>query len=308
MKIYINKANENWICDRIREEFYEYNKDIVTENKDEADIIWILAPWLWKGITKKENQKVMTTIHHIVPDKFDLDEFTARDEFTDVYHVPNIHTSSFIKQYTNKPVITIGYWYDPKKWYRTGHKISRERLGIDKNDFVIGSFQRDSEGSDPLKPKLEKGPDIFCDIVEKFQKQMEKSKLNLHIILGGWRREYIISRLKKAGIKYTYKELVDLETLRLMYGSCNMYLITSRYEGGPQALLESLAMNVPVFSTKVGMAEDVLTDYFLIDDPNKFTVPQKDLQNLLTSLDNVTKFNIDNIKHFYISLFKRMIG
>ena len=32
---------------------------------------------------------------------------------------------------------------------------------------LIGSFQRDTEGYDLKTPKLSKGPDIFCDIVEE---------------------------------------------------------------------------------------------------------------------------------------------
>jgi glycosyltransferase involved in cell wall biosynthesis len=36
--------------------------------------------------------------------------------------------------------------------------------------------------------------------------------------------------------------------------------MTSREEGGPLALLESLASGVPVVSTRTGMAEDVIED------------------------------------------------
>jgi len=36
-----------------------------------------------------------------------------------------------------------------------------------------------------------------------------------------------------------------------------MYLVTSREEGGPKALLESMASGIPVVSTRVGMADDL---------------------------------------------------
>ena len=44
MKIYLSKINESWIVDRVREEWYENNSSISTENIKDADLIWIIAP------------------------------------------------------------------------------------------------------------------------------------------------------------------------------------------------------------------------------------------------------------------------
>ena len=40
----------------------------------------------------------------------------------------------------------------------------------------------------------------------------------------------------------------------------DLYLVTSRAEGGPKAILESMASGVPLISTKVGMASDIIFD------------------------------------------------
>ena len=45
-KVYINKANENWIIDRVRKEWIKY-KNPHTNFKQLADIIWIISPWTW---------------------------------------------------------------------------------------------------------------------------------------------------------------------------------------------------------------------------------------------------------------------
>ena len=45
----------------------------------------------------------------------------------------------------------------------------------------MGSFQRDTEGKDLISPKLEKGPDIFIEIV----KQMNSKHNNIKIVLTG---------------------------------------------------------------------------------------------------------------------------
>ena len=43
-------------------------------------------------------------------------------------------------------------------------------MNIDKNTFLIGSFQKDTEGKTNL-PKLSKGPDIFVNIVKDIYKE-----------------------------------------------------------------------------------------------------------------------------------------
>ena len=55
------------------------------------------------------------------------------------------------------------------------------KFGFNKNDYLIGSFQRDTEGSDLKSPKLIKGPDIFINIA----KEIHTSNPNLKVILSG---------------------------------------------------------------------------------------------------------------------------
>ena len=42
------------------------------------------------------------------------------------------------------------------------------------------------------------------------------------------------------------------------YNLLDLYLITSREEGGPKALLESMACKIPIISTPVGQCIDIL--------------------------------------------------
>ena len=53
MKIYINDVNEDWIVDRFRKEFYQYNQNIVTTDISKADIIWVISPWTWRKVPKR---------------------------------------------------------------------------------------------------------------------------------------------------------------------------------------------------------------------------------------------------------------
>ena len=167
--IYVLAPKENWICDRIASEWQEYFGEYTTDYLRDADLVWLNAGWCWNHIPQNilESKKDVCTEHHIVPEKFNqssYNEFLYRDQFIDLYHVPNNHTKEIISQLTKKPIVTLNYWYDPKKWYPENRKESKALLGLPDDAFIVGSFQRDSEG-DTDKPKLEKGPDIFCDYV-----------------------------------------------------------------------------------------------------------------------------------------------
>ena len=89
---------------------------------------------------------------------------------------------------------------------------------------------------------MEKGPDIFCDVVGALNKHID----NIHVILGGWRRQYVQHRLEENGIKYSLFEKSDLSKIQFMYAASDLYVVSSRYEGGPQAIIEAAAMKVKV--------------------------------------------------------------
>jgi glycosyltransferase involved in cell wall biosynthesis len=54
--------------------------------------------------------------------------------------------------------------------------------------------------------------------------------------------------------------LDSLEDVGKYYSLIDMYLVSSREEGGPKAILESVATNCPIVSSNVGMAPDVFSE------------------------------------------------
>jgi glycosyltransferase involved in cell wall biosynthesis len=116
-------------------------------------------------------------------------------------------------------------------------------------------MQRDTEGKDLISPKLEKGPDILCDEIER----RFASNPNVEVVLAGWRRQYVMNRLKSACIKFHYFELPSQEIVRKLYSTLDLYIVSARYEGGPQSIVECAAMKVPIISTDVGLAGEILS-------------------------------------------------
>ena len=305
MKIFILAPRENWIIDRIAQEFIKSHSDLVTDNPYEADLIWAAAGWCWNHLPLDvlQNKKILLTVHHEVPEKFvgdRLNSFLVRDKFIDRYHVPAQKTKDFISSYTEKNVKVLSYWYDGDVWKPADKRASRSQLGLPDDKFIVGSFQRDTEGSDLITPKLEKGPDIFCDYVEKLNKDRD-----VHVLLGGWRRQYVINRLNEANIPHTYFELAPLEQLRQMYGSCDLYVVGSRHEGGPQSILEAAAMKTPIISTDVGIASTVLSPSCVFDITSKLYVPTDD--DVTDCFNRVQGFELRSYAQKYLDLFQEMI-
>ena len=303
MKIFTLKANENWHSDVLYEEWKKYAKHVYTNDLNEANILWLLPAWQWQRVPLYylTNKKIVVTIHHIVPEKFNRSDFIKRDKYADVYHVPCKKTYDFISMCTDKPIEIIGYWLNKEIWNPINSTKARSKLGIPQDKFIVGSFQRDTEGHDLKSPKLEKGPDIFIEYVKK----LKEEKDNLCVLLGGWRRQYIIKRLEEENIDYIYKRLASRDELKDMYASCNLYVVSSRHEGGPQAILEAAAMKVPIISTDVGVAKDILSKNCVFDINQKVYYPTQ--QDIEESYNNVMKYDIEKHIENYIAFFENSL-
>lgn len=156
----------------------------------------------------------------------------------------------------------------------------RERLGIAPDRIVIGSFQKDGVGwGQGLEPKLIKGPDVFVQAVARLK------PYNPLILLTGPARGYIKRELKKNGIEYKHAYLKSLDELPRMYHALDLYLITSRVEGGPLSLLEAWASGVPVVSTRVGMVPDLAIhgETALLSDGENATQLAHEVEQILTT-------------------------
>lgn len=139
----------------------------------------------------------------------------------------------------------------------------RKKYNLPKESFIIGSFQKDGNGWDKgLDPKLEKGPDIFIRTIKLLKKQVKE----IFILLSGPSRGYIIKELNALGVKFLYVNLDKYEQIFELYNCIDIYLVTAREEGGPRAILECLSQHIPIVSTPVGQAYDMLKNSFYLSE------------------------------------------
>ena len=305
MKIYLNSPKENWIVDRIKDEWAQYNHKYNSKKPKTADIFWIISPWTWQKIKRKdlENKKIVCSIYHIDEDKLDkaqLSEFQKRDVYVDFYHVISEKTKEQIRLLTNKPIQSIPFWVNQNIWFEIEDKDNlKKKYGIDKETYCIGSFQRDTEGSDLITPKLSKGPDRLVKIIDRLKDKHEK----IEVILTGKRRNYVITELEKKNIKYKYFEMVNFSKINELYNLLDLYIVSSRFEGGPQSILECAATKTPIISTDVGIAKEILNVGSIFNMEN-FLDAKADVEY---AYENVEKFFIPNGIENFNNYFKSLL-
>ena len=150
----------------------------------------------------------------------------------------------------------------------------REWLNIPETAYCIGSFQKDGVGwGDGLSPKWVKGPDIFLEVIRRLRHEHE-----LCVLLTGPARGYVKKGLDEMGVQYRHVYLKDYREMAKHYWALDLYIVASRDEGGPMALLESMASGVPLVATRVGMCPDIMRD-----GNNGFLADVEDVDGLVAS-------------------------
>jgi glycosyltransferase involved in cell wall biosynthesis len=140
---------------------------------------------------------------------------------------------------------------------RQSRAAARARLGLPSDAFVVGSFQKDGVGwGEGLEPKLIKGPDVLLEVAERLTETLPE----LHFMLTGPARGYVRSGLERLGVPYRHLLLPDVDAVAEMYAAIDICVVASRDEGGPRAVLESMATRVPLVTTRVGQAADLVRD------------------------------------------------
>ncbi|CAA6604916.1 Glycosyltransferase (fragment) [Rhodospirillaceae bacterium LM-1] len=135
-------------------------------------------------------------------------------------------------------------------------EAARNFFGVPTESICIGSFQKDGSGwGEGMEPKLIKGPDLFVDTVAILARHFP-----VFVLLTGPARGYVKRRLAGLGIPFSHRMLQRAELVSQAFKAIDLYIVASREEGGPKAILESLACGVPLVTTAVGMAEDVVRD------------------------------------------------
>ena len=196
-----------------------------------------------------------------------------------------------------------------KPFSKTQKAAIRKELGLPGDRIVIGSFQKDGIGwGEGREPKLEKGPDIFIRAIAELSKNYD-----IFVLLTGPARGYVKTELERIDVPYKHFFLKDYREIPKYYAALDLYLVTSRAEGGPKAILESMAMGVPFVATDVGGTVDICNEeqkkyIFPVGDMENFSkgvieiIESPEMSKLLQEkgLINVKRFSADRVCELFI--------
>jgi hypothetical protein len=263
---------------------------------------------IFKKIFKKK--KIIAFITNDI--KNNIDVFYKIFSLVDLWLSPNSNTSNFLEK---KGVCyrQIPFYVSPRKFYKIKRtkRETAKKIGINfsrlSKKIIIGSFQRDSLGEDLSKPKWQKNPELLIKILEKIKKDSL-------LILAGPRRHFVINQCRERNIPYLFvgdERLIDKkkddiainnlsqEKINLLYNLIDFYLVTSKSEGGPKAILEASLSKTLVFSTSVGLAKDFLHPDLIYS--------EKKIDNLILFIRRVYK-NKNEIEKYKECNYKKALS
>ena len=219
----------------------------------------------WESVMPASNRNVVNFFHGKSQDGPDMDRHI--DYFLDNHHrITRVITAASSverrllgwgvprEKLVRVPLgVDTGLFRPPNDEERAS---ARHRFGVPDDAVCIGSFQKDGVGwGEGMEPKRIKGPDVFVEALGRLALEYP-----VYVLLTGPARGYVKQGLEGYGIPFHHVFFEDYRSVAACYQALDLYLMTSREEGGPLALLESLASSVPVVSTRTGMAEDVIED------------------------------------------------
>lgn len=136
-----------------------------------------------------------------------------------------------------------------------GVASARSLFELPESAFVVGSFQKDGVGwGEGLEPKLIKGPDVLLAVAERLKDRIPE----VVFLLTGPSRGFVKAGLERLGIPYRHVLLRDVDAVARAYEAIDVCIVASRDEGGPRAVLEAMATGVPLVTTRVGQAADLV--------------------------------------------------
>ena len=173
------------------------------------------------------------------------------------------------------PVTVVPHGVDSKIFQRK--KIDPSRFGIPDGRFVLGFVG--SKGSDLDRGR--KGIDVLLDVIRKAASRLP----NLHVVLGGPGWEKDVGDLTAQGISASATGYIRKSDLPALYSALDVYLQTSRVEGGPCTVFEAMACETVVVSTRVGAVPELI-----VDGVNGYSAEVDDSQSLLSAIVALDQF------------------
>lgn len=307
----LGRDSSGWSIDNDRKNVKRALLDLgltLTVNPFSADIFYVV----WWNKMFKWSYRILNCIFGnriwIVTATNELDYQKKKvekvDKRVDFWVIANQQQKRFLLKIgrSEKELFLNPFYVDEKKFKKINLSKAEvcKRLEIDQklieNKFLIGSFQKDSLGVDLTKPKWQKGTELLRDIVNELKQE------KIILVLAGPRRHFLIKECRRLKIPFIFvgeASFIDSgvddctennlpeSKMNLLYNLIDLYLVTSKSEGGPKAVIEAPLTETAILSTKVGLAPDFLDNEMLCETKEDFAGK---IRLLLKESETVNRF------------------
>jgi glycosyltransferase involved in cell wall biosynthesis len=270
-RIYFLSDNAGWAADRTTKSIFEMTKENnikceQTINHPRNQFVFYGDQYsLFSKNIFNHNNIISFDYEHGLPEYSDINKKLLNIVYENQKKISLIRvTNSFFKNFLIKEGInSTKIRQIPLTVNEIFIKFSEKKIkecknfyGLPNDRFIIGSFHKDGNGFGKGEtPKLIKAPEIFLKSIETL-----KNKNKIFILLTGPARGFVKKGLENLGVQYMHLDIENFEELPRLYNCLDLYLISSRDEGGPTGLGEAMACGIPIVSTKVGLTFDFITN------------------------------------------------
>ncbi len=165
--------------------------------------------------------------------------------------------------------------------YQRGESYSRQNfrksIGVGADDIMVVTVARLEEQKDHLS--LLKAARLTLEKLSLKKAGVRAARIKFVIAGGGALIDELKDEAKKLGLSSSVIFLGTRTDIKDILHSSDIFLLTSIYEGMPNAILEAQACGVAVIATDVGGVSEIITDNF-----NGVLCKPKDIENIAEKL------------------------
>ena len=227
---------------------FDRNQNYFIDLFKQVDFIHMLVPYYVNNIRNITDKPIINSFNHWIRAREDMiKELSIKSDY--IMTVSNQWKYKLINEigYENKDNIFVVHCGVEER-FLTNKKVLYKKTN---NKISIGFFAKNSSNEYDRK-----GTRHFIKLLNHIKDRGLQNKFRIIVSGTGWNN--LLSDYKEFEI--IYNEFTKDKYMPALYKSLDFYLILSDVEGGPAAILESMACKVMVLSTNVGLVMDIGKD------------------------------------------------
>ena len=237
--------------------------------------------------------------------------------------LPAVHRKIMRWAYHHGETHPIAISPQEKKTIQEQYALPSKKVPLICNGIDTMFFQREKKIVESLETRYicvarfspQKNHAMLIEAFAYVKSQISNAKL--YLVGGGELENQIRTQVSRLGLQESVILTGETSEVKQYLSSCDVFVMASDYEGLPLSMLEAMATNLPVVSTKAGGVVDIVThgiEGYLVDvgdaqglSANMIALHDRTLRNLMgaNARKRAEKYDIRCMVKRYESIYKR---